>query len=111
MIVACIFARLRIASEVRMALRTEPVEGATHIEFLFCRHIEECQIDRTATGMATPLVDILLFEEQNAIVVPPKDRTMATSIIIFCFISYPRYFIRMRAWPESWSLVMLFSRI
>lgn len=39
-----IIKRSRIATEVWMALVTEPIEGATHIEFLLCLHVEERQI-------------------------------------------------------------------
>ena len=40
MIVAGIFAGFRIAAEVGMTFRTKPVESSTHVEFLFCSHIE-----------------------------------------------------------------------
>ena len=43
--VARIFARLRIAAEVGMTLRTEPVEGATHVEFLLRLHVEKGQVE------------------------------------------------------------------
>ena len=66
-IVTRIFPRFRITAEIRMALRTEPIEGTTHIKFLLRVHVEECQIHGAATGMTAPFVDILLFEE-NALV-------------------------------------------
>ena len=44
-VITRIFARFGIAAEVGMALRTEPVEGAAHIEFLFRGHVEEGEID------------------------------------------------------------------
>ena len=45
-VIARIFARFRISTEVGMALRTEPVEGATHVEFLLRLHVEQRQVDR-----------------------------------------------------------------
>ena len=62
-VVARIFARLRVAAEVRMALRPEPVEGAAHIEFLFRRHVEEGEVDGGTTCMAAFLIYVLLFKE------------------------------------------------
>ena len=40
MIVAGIFAGFRIAAEIGVTLRTEPVESSAHIEFLFRGHVE-----------------------------------------------------------------------
>ena len=45
-VITRIFARFGIAAEVGMALRTEPVEGAAHVEFFLRRHVEECQVNR-----------------------------------------------------------------
>ena len=39
-VVACVFARFRIAAEVRMALWAEPVEGTAHVELFFRLHVE-----------------------------------------------------------------------
>ena len=47
-----------------MALRTKPVEGATHIDFLFCRHIKEGQVKGTAASVTTLFVDVFLFEQE-----------------------------------------------
>ena len=65
-IVAGVLARLGIATEIGMALRSELVEGATHINLLR-RHVEECQVDGATSGMAALLVDIFLFEEHALI--------------------------------------------
>ncbi len=62
-IITRILARFRITTEVGMTLNTKPIEGAAHIHFLFCRHIEERQVDGAATGMSTFLHDIILWEK------------------------------------------------
>ena len=59
-----ILARLRIATEVRMALRPEPVEGAAHVEFLLRSHIEECQVEGAATGVAAFLANVFAKSNQ-----------------------------------------------
>ncbi len=43
-IVGCIIRTLGIATEVRMALWTKPIERATHVEFLLRLHVKERQI-------------------------------------------------------------------
>ena len=62
-VVARVLARLGVATEVGMALGTEPVEGATHVEFLLGLHVEEGEVDGGAARMAAFLVDVFLFEE------------------------------------------------
>lgn len=44
---------LGIATEVRMALWTKPIERATHVEFLLRLHVEERQIKCRATCVTT----------------------------------------------------------
>ena len=44
MVVTIIFAGVRIATEIRMAFRTEPVEGSAHVDVLACNRINESQI-------------------------------------------------------------------
>ena len=44
-IIACVFARFRIAAEIRVTLRSKPVECTTHINLFFCFHIKKRQID------------------------------------------------------------------
>lgn len=48
-----IIKRSRIATEVRMALWTKPIERATHVEFLLRLHVEERQIKCRATCVTT----------------------------------------------------------
>ena len=52
-VVARVLARLRIATEVGMALWTEPVESTAHVEFFLRCHIEQRQIEGGAAGVAT----------------------------------------------------------
>ena len=52
-IVGCIIRTLGIATEVRMALWTKPIERATHVEFLLRLHVEERQIKCRATCVTT----------------------------------------------------------
>ena len=52
-----------VATEVGVTLRTEPIERATHVEFLLRVHVEEGKIDRLTTGVATFFDDVFLFEE------------------------------------------------
>ena len=55
-VVARVLARLGIAAEVRMTLRTKPVEGAAHVELLLGGHVEESQVDGGATGLSSLLL-------------------------------------------------------
>ena len=52
-VVASVFASLGVAAEVGMTLRTEPVECATHIQFLFRCHIKQSQVYGRTTGVST----------------------------------------------------------
>ena len=47
-------------SIVGMALRTEPIEGATHIELLLCCHVKEGEVEGGAARMSAFLTDIFL---------------------------------------------------
>ena len=40
-VIARVLARLRITTEVGMALRSKPVEGPAHVEFFLCLHVEK----------------------------------------------------------------------
>ena len=62
-VVARVLAGLGVAAEVGMALGTEPVEGAAHVEFLLGLHVEEGEVDGGAARVAALLVDVFLFEE------------------------------------------------
>ena len=55
------------AAEIRMALRSEPVERTSHVHLLLRFHIEEGQIDRTAAGMSALLSDIALSKEHTLV--------------------------------------------
>ena len=89
-IVARIFARLRIAAEVGMALRTEPVEGAAHVQFLLRLHVEKGQVDGAATRMSALGHDILLVEEHALVEV--RIEIMSTSTVFSVGMFFFRLF-------------------
>ena len=62
-VIAGIFARLRITTEVRMALWAKPVEGAAHVRLLLCCHVEERQVEGGAARMTALQTDVVLREE------------------------------------------------
>ena len=62
-IIARVLTRLRIAAEVGVALGTEPVEGAAHIQLFLCRHVEERQVNGRAACMSAFLSDVTLRKE------------------------------------------------
>ena len=51
-----------------MTLRTEPVEGAAHVEFFLCLHVKERQIHRRAARVAALLADIVFLEKTRLVV-------------------------------------------
>ena len=58
---------VELAGVVRMALLAEPVEGRTHVEFLACSRINECQIDRRTARMGRSRIDIALLKEHRLV--------------------------------------------
>ena len=62
-VVAVVLSGDRVAAEVRMTLRTEPVEGASHVYFFLGVHVEEGEVDGAAPRMSAFLGDIVLCEE------------------------------------------------
>ena len=62
-VVAGVFAGVGVAAEVGMAFWTEPVERATHVEFLLAGHIEEGEVDGRATGVAALFHEVFMVEE------------------------------------------------
>ena len=66
-VVAGVFARLGIAAEVGMALGTEPVEGAAHVELFLGLHIEEGEVNGASARVAALGHDVLLVEEYTLV--------------------------------------------
>lgn len=58
---------IRIATEIRMTLRTEEVECATHIQFLLRIHIEEGEVNRRAASVTALLGYVALHEEHRLV--------------------------------------------
>ena len=83
-VVARIFARFGITTEVGMALGTKPVERSTHIHFLLRRHVEERQINRGATCVTTLLHDVFLFEEHALVQIRIEVRLHQRVSNVFC---------------------------
>ena len=48
-----------------MAFRAEPVEGASHVDFLLGAHVEECQVDGGAACVSAFFHDVFLLEEDT----------------------------------------------
>ena len=63
MVITSILAHLGVSAEVGMALRTEPVEGAAHVNFLLCAHVEESNVDSAAAGVSALLHDVFLLKQ------------------------------------------------
>ena len=63
MVITSILACLGVSAEVGMALRTEPVEGAAHVDFLLCAHIKESNVDSAAASVSALLHDVFLLEQ------------------------------------------------
>ena len=62
-VITSVLTRFRITAEVGVALGTEPVEGAAHIDFLLRRHVEQRQVKGRATRMTALQTDVVLREE------------------------------------------------
>ena len=62
-VVAGVLTCLGVAAEVGMALWSEPVEGAAHVEFFLGGHVEEGEVNGGTARVTALLVDIFLFEE------------------------------------------------
>ena len=62
-VVASVLASLGISAEVGMAFWSEPVERAAHVEFLFCCHVEQCEVDGRTACVSALFVYVFLLKK------------------------------------------------
>ena len=54
---------VRVASKRGVAFRSEPVEGAAHVHFFLCGHVEKGQVDSGAACMPAFFRDVTQLKE------------------------------------------------